>query len=105
MHHFFEGLILDLGSVPWVVGGWAQRLKEGRYKEFKTSKIQYGCISGTAHASSSFHNTMFRFVHMSGSLLGFVRVSPEAWIICASARGERRPQCRLHRAFLLLLRK
>ena len=42
MHHFFEGLMLDLCSVPWVVGGWEQGLKEGRYKEFKTSKIQYG---------------------------------------------------------------
>ena len=42
MHHFFEGLVLDLGSVPWVVGGWEQGLKEGHYKEFKTSKIQYG---------------------------------------------------------------
>ena len=42
MHHCLEGLILDLRSVPWVLGGWEQGLKEGRYKEFKTSKIQYG---------------------------------------------------------------
>ena len=42
MHHFVEGLMLDLGSVPWVVGGWEQGLKEGHYKEFKTSKIRYG---------------------------------------------------------------
>ena len=101
MHHFFEGLMLDLGSVPWVVGGWEQGLKEGRYKEFKTSKIQYGLY----YWYSSFHNIMFPFVHLSGNLLGFVCVLPGAWKICASAEGGRRPRCLPQCALLQLLRK